>query len=336
MGHFLMIKPGDRILVTGANGFIGSHLAEALLGQGYRVRCMVRRSSDLTFIRRLPVEWAHADLGEVDALEEACRDVDAVCHCAALTRALDEETFHRVNANGTEALARASIEASPALRRFVLVSSHTAAGPSQGPDDIIDETHSPQPVTWYGKSKLAAEQAVLSMADQLPVTVVRSAAVFGPRDRDFYTYFRLVKWRLGLKLGGDEIRISIIYVRDLVALLLSALTEEAALGETFFGCGPAETYTALSEAIARALGRQPWWITLPPGILKLIALWSRMQGRVTGKPALLNDQRVKDMEHRYWLCSGAKAQRELGFTPAYGLDSAVKETADWYLENGWL
>lgn len=331
-----MIKPDDLVLVTGANGFVGSHLAEALLAQGYRVRAMVRRGSDLTFIEHLPIELVYGDVRDADQLKEACQGVDAVCHCAALTRAVDEETFLRTNSLGTEALARACIEVNPELQRFVLVSSQTAAGPSRGADDYLDEMCTPQPITWYGASKLAAEQALLAFADQLPVTIVRSAAVFGPRDRDFFTYFELVKWRLGLKLGGDELRLNIIYVHDLVELLLLALTKQAAVGQTYFGSGHEHTYTELSEAIARAMGRRPLWITLPQAVLTPIALWSKVQARVTGKPALLNDQRVKDMRQPYWLCSGEKARRELGFEARYDLDTAVKETAQWYVENGWL
>ena len=116
------------ILVTGANGFVGSHLTEALLARGYRVRCMVRRSSDLTYIRDLDVEWAYADLQDAESVQKACLGVDVVCHSGALTRALDEETFMRVNAQGTESLARACLEANPNLQRFLFVSSQTAAG----------------------------------------------------------------------------------------------------------------------------------------------------------------------------------------------------------------
>jgi dihydroflavonol-4-reductase len=323
------------ILVTGANGFVGSHLTEALLARDYRVRCMVRHSSDLTFIQDLPVEWAYADVRDVDSLREACQGVDAVCHCAALTRALDEATLLRTNTQGTEALAQACIKANPHLKRFLYLSSQTAAGPSQGADHYVDELYPPQPITWYGKSKLAAEGALQKLGGQLPVTIVRSAAVFGPRDRDFFTYFDLVKWGLSLQLGGER-RISLIFVRDLVALILLALESERSAGQIYFGCNRAHSYGEFSDAVARALNKRPLRIVLPEAVLTPIALWSKVQGRVTGKPALLNDQRVKDMRQQYWLCSGEKAERVLDYVPQYDLDTAVKETADWYLENGWL
>jgi dihydroflavonol-4-reductase len=324
------------VLVTGANGFVGSHLVEALLSRGYRVRCLVRGTSDLTFIRDLPVEWAYADLQDSEALARACPGVDAIVHCAALTRALDEETFLRINSGGTEDLARTAIKVNPGLRRFLFVSSQTAVGPSQATDDFVDESRTPQPITWYGKSKWAAEQALWNMDDHLPLTIVRPAAVFGPRDRDFYAYFSLVKWRLELLPGRGERKLSLIYVKDLVDLLILALESERALGQTYFACNQAHRHTELSASIAKALNKRPLRITLPEAVLTPIALWSRVQGRLTGKPALLYEQRIVEMRQPYWLCSGQKARQELGFVPQYDLETAVRETADWYLANGWL
>jgi len=323
-------------MVTGANGFVGSHLTEALLARGYRVRCMVRRTSDLTFIQHLPVEWAYAELRDAESLRSACQGVDIVCHCAALTGALDQETFLRVNAQGTEALAQAAMTANPNLHRFLYISSQSAAGPSKGAADYRDEARLPQPLNWYSKSKLVGEQALLSMGDGLPLTIIRPSAIFGPRDRDFFAYFHLVKWHLELKLGRADRWYSFIYVRDLVELILLALENEIALGQTYFGAGPTHTYAELSEAIGRALDRRVLRIPLPEAILTPIALGAKVQERLTGRPALLNEQRTRDMREPYWLCSGEKARRELGFEARYTLEAAIQETADWYRENGWL
>jgi nucleoside-diphosphate-sugar epimerase len=331
-----MSESAALVLVTGANGFIGSHLTEALLAQGYRVRCMVRCSSDLTFIRGLPVEWAYADLDNGDELRQACQGVDAVCHCAALTRAQDEKTFMRANARGTEVLARACLDVAPGLKRFLFVSSMAACGPSQDADDLIDEMCRSAPVTWYGSSKLAAEQSLLALRDRLPVTIIRAAAAFGPRDRDFFAYFDLVNRGLDLQLGGSERRASLIYVCDLIQLLLLGLECEAAIGQVYLGCGQSTAYAELSTAIARTLNKQPRRITLPLSVLTPIAWWSKILGRLTGKPALLNDQRVIDLRQPFWLCSDEKAQRDLGFVPTYDLQTALQETTGWYLETGWL
>jgi nucleoside-diphosphate-sugar epimerase len=296
----------------------------------------VRHTSDLSFIGDLPVEWSYGCLGTDNNLEKACEQVDAICHCAALTRALNEDTFYRVNSQGTVALARAGMEANPDLKRFLYVSSYAAAGPSRGPDDVVDESTAPHPITWYGKSKWAAEQALLDMSDWLPLTIVRPAIVFGPRERDLFTYFDLVKWRLNLQLGRSDRWIGSIYIHDLVRLLILALESEAASGQTYLGCTQTHTYVQLSEAIVKALNKRTLHVTLPEAVLTPMAVWSRVQGRLTGRPALLNDQRILDMREQYWLCSGDKARRELGFEAEYDLETAVRETADWYLENGWL
>ncbi len=324
------------ILVTGANGFVGSHLTEALLKRGYRVRCLVRPTSDLRFIHHLPVEWVYTDLRQAESLHQICQGVDAICHCAALTRALNQETFFRVNTQGAEALARSAIEANLSLQRFLFVSSQQAAGPSREANDFVDESRVPQPLNWYAKSKWAAEQALLAMNDRFPLTIIRPSAVFGPRDRDFFAYFDLVKHGLQLQLGKNDRWYSVIYVHDLVNLILLALEHPAAVGQTYFGCGRAYSYTELAQAITRALNKRTLRITLPERTLTLIGLGARVQQRITGRPALLNEQRILDMRQPYWLCSGEKARQELGFVARYDLETAVQETADWYRENGWL
>lgn len=338
-GNATVIEPGSLVLVTGANGFIGSHLVEVLLARGYRVRCMVRRSSDLSYIRHLPVEWAHADVRNADELRQACDGVQAVVHCAALTRALDEETIMRVNAGGAVQLARACIELNGPLCRFVLVSSQAAVGPSDGPDDVIDERRPARPVTWYGKSKLAAEQALTAISREsgrLPLTIVRPAAVMGPRDRDFLSYYRLIARRLDLQLGRQQRIVSLVHVADVVGLLLRVLKDERATGETFFACSYHASYADLAEAVGTALDRRAIRITLPVSALAVMAPFASLQGRLTKRPVLLNGQRLIDLRQPYWLCSGDKARSELGFEAEYDLVRTVRETAHWYRQEGWL
>ena len=324
------------VLVTGANGFVGSHLTEALLARGYRVRCMVRPTSNTSYIHHLPVEWVQADLDKVEQLRAACEGVDMVCHCAALTRALDEETFLRVNAGGTEALARTAMEANPDLQRFLYISSYYAAGCAEGPDDFFDESRAPRPLDWYGKSKWAAEQALHVLNGQLPVTILRPTAVFGPRDRDIFAYFDLVNKHLELSLGRDERWLSLIYVRDLVDLMILALESEAAVGETYFATTWTTTYTEVGRMLARVMDKRTLRVTIPLAALEPMVLWAKVQERLTGKPALLNEQRLLNMRQPYLICSGEKARRELGFEPRYEPEAALEETAAWYREHGWL
>jgi nucleoside-diphosphate-sugar epimerase len=335
-----VIQAGDRVLVTGANGFVGSHLAEALLARGYQVRCMVRRTSRLDYVRDLPVEWVYADVRDPDELRPACEGVAAVCHCAALTRAVDRDTFIRVNTEGVQALARACLDGNPGLHRFLFVSSQAAAGPADGSDAALDESSTPRPVTWYGESKLAAEQALAALSraasGRLPLTIVRPTPVMGPRERDFLAYYRLI-WRgLNLQIGRAQQRMSLIGVHDLVDLLVLALEAECAAGQLYFGEAFDCTYEELAQVIAAALGRRPLRLAIPLQLLAALAPFTHLAGRLTGRPVLLNDQRLIDMRQCYWLCSSGKARRELGFAPHYDLEKLVCETAHWYQEQGWL
>jgi nucleoside-diphosphate-sugar epimerase len=331
-----MTERRGLVLVTGANGFIGSHLVEALLDKGYAVRCMVRETSDLTYISDLAVEWAYADLRDEAALHQACHGVDAICHCGSLTRALDEETMMRVNAGGTQALAHVCVHACPGLRRFLFISSQTACGPAQGPADLIDECCHTEPITWYGKSKLAAERTLHDLDSRLPLTILRPAAVFGPRDRDFLIYFELVKRGLNLHIGHDDRWLSLIYVHDLVVLIILALESERAVGEIYFASTTDRTHVELANAIATALDKKPHRISIPEALLTPNSVWTRVLGRLTGSSTLLDNQRVLDLRERFWLCSGEKAKRDLGFTPQHDLETAIQATANWYLDSGWL
>lgn len=325
-----------KVLVTGANGFVGSHLVEALLTQDYQVRCLVRRTSDLTFIRSLPVEWAYGDVGHGERLEAACTGVDAVCHLAGATKARDRETFFRVNAEGTRNLLAACQQVAPHLQRFIYVSSMAAAGPS--PDRRpIDESCPPCPRTYYGESKLRGEQFCHEYAERLPVVILRPTAIYGPRERDILFYFQTVNRGIRLLLGQGERRACLIFVHDLVALILRTLQDERAVGEIYFVAeGRDYDWQEISTLIASALGKRTLRIVVPEGLLPIIATVAEFQARLTGQPALLNSQKLIELRQRYLVCSAEKARRELGFEAQYDLATGIRLTAQWYRENGWL
>ncbi len=334
----------DLVLVTGSNGFVGSHLVEALLAEGYRVRCMVRRTSDLGLVQHLrgeptqagQVEWVYGDVTDPASVRQAVEGVQAVCHFGARTRAVGEATYQRVNAGGTETMLAACAEVARGLERFVYCSSAAGMGPSNGVRPR-EETDPPEPLTYYGRSKVAAEAVVRRYADRLPVTIVRPTAVYGPRDRDILTYFQLMKWRLSLRLGRGQRWLSLIYVRDLVRLTLRLLEDPAAVNQAYNACdGIAYTWDDVAAEIERALGRRALKVVLPMAVLKPMSWAAIALARLTGQSPLLHEQRLIEIRQQAWLFSGEKARRELGFEPAYPLPKAVAETVAWYRNEGWL
>ena len=176
-----------KTLVTGATGFIGSHLVEELLKGGHRVTCLVRKTSNLQWINGLNVRLIYGDCTIKESLLNAVADFDYIFHLAGLTKAANERDFFSANALGTENLVSAVIEKNPDTKRFVYLSSLAAAGPSCD-GTPAKEAGEPKPVSAYGRSKLEGERIVMRHKNTIPVTVIRPPAVYGPRDKDFYIF----------------------------------------------------------------------------------------------------------------------------------------------------
>src|SRR5215218_1769098 len=203
-------------LITGASGFVGGHLAERLAGQGWRVRALVRASSNADRLKRLGAELHTGALDDVDAITAAAAGADTVFHLAALTTAPDEATFRRANAEGTRNVALALTRAGTRPRRLVYLSSYAACGPAVGGcARRLDET--PAPLTAYGRSKLEGEAAAREVLDPsgVELVVLRAPAVYGPGDRAFLPVFRMAKFAVAPVPTGPRRRVHVIYVHDL-------------------------------------------------------------------------------------------------------------------------
>jgi nucleoside-diphosphate-sugar epimerase len=325
-----------KVLVTGASGFLGWHLVEGLLARGHSVRCLVRRSSNLDLISRLPVEWCYGSLEDAESLARACKGVEAVCHLAGVTKALDESGMMRVNQSGTQSLLEACWRANPGVRRFLYCSSLAAAGPSPG-SDAIDESYSPSPVSAYGRSKLAGERTVAEFGTRIPAVIIRPAPAYGPAERDIYAYFRLLA--LGLKLlpGMITMQTSLIYAADLVQLMLLALENDAAISQTYFASdGNTYELESILDEIACVLGRRTLRVAVPMGVLQAAAALGGLWAGISGRPLVLTADKLAEFKRARWLCTVDKARRELGFEPQTTLREGLKKTAAWYKEHGWL
>jgi nucleoside-diphosphate-sugar epimerase len=326
-----------KILVTGGTGFIGSHLVETLLRrEGMEVRCLVRRKSDLRWLKDLPVEFFYGDCNDPESLKGAVKDVDQVFHVAGLTRAVDEETLFRVNALGTENLIHACLEHNPRVQKLLYLSSQAAAGPCQN-GGKKKESDPCQPVSSYGRSKRRGEELALDHADRLPIVILRPSAVYGPREKDIFTYVKLLSRRIMPCFSAPDQCISLCYVQDIVRAMIQASEKETAGGDIFFVSDGHDYRTEeIGEAFARALEVSPVRIPIPTWLISGIAFFSDHWSRWSGKPALISRGKVEEMVQKHWRCDISKARTLLGFEPGVSLEEGAVLTVEWYRKENWL
>lgn len=324
-----------KAAVTGATGFIGSHLVEALLQRGDEVVCLIRKTSNLRWLKSLGLNFVYGDLRYGENLEQFVSEADQVFHLAGLTKARDETEYFTANTLSTQRLLEVIQKVNPNLQRFVFLSSAAAAGPSRN-GIPVRECDPVAPITAYGRSKAEAEKIVLSFGSTLPVTIIRPPAVYGPRDQDVYVYFKWTQRGVQALIGKNR-QLSLLFVKNLVQGTLAAAEHPAAVGETFFVTDDGIfTWENLNELIARALGVRPIHLRFPEGILNIFALFAEAYGKISRKPILLNREKIRDIRQRYWICDNSKARQMLGFIPPYSTAQAIQETADWYHKHGWL
>lgn len=327
-------EPEPEILVTGATGFVGASLVEALLRKGRPIACLVRKTSALGELGKLPVRLIFGDLEHPGT--DALRGIETVYHVAGAIKAASRGEYFRINQTGTRKLLETLLRSSPRLSRFVYVSSLAAAGPSPATGALTEEDPA-NPISWYGESKLKAETEVLRYAREVRVIIVRPSAVYGPRDRETLTLFRMIKHGCFLTPGRATRYFSLIHVGDLAAALIAAGEREIRSGEIFYLSRPeAHTWEGVGRCIADALGKdyRHWRFPAPLAVLAGIAgdLWTR----ISRTPSTVNSQKVKELLQCSWLCDSSKAQAILGFRPAIDLESGIRQTALWYRNHGWL
>lgn len=323
-------------LLTGASGFIGSHLAEDLLAKGFRVRALVRTSSSLKWLKGLELELAYGSFDDQSSLAEAVKGADYIFHIAAAKSGSRDRIFHD-NVEATVSLARAAVENAPGIRRFVFSSSQAAAGPSGCLEEPRCESHQCLPISDYGRSKLEAERQLRTLAEQMPLTIIRPPTVYGPRDSDVLLYFQWINRGLALLPGFKKRYAQLIFVGDLTEGMIAAARSAAATGKTYFLSHPQSySWQEISWAIARSLDKKTLPLRIPLGLAHLAALLAEGGAMMVGKDSIFNRQKVREMAERYWTCSPDRAEKDFGFSCRYDLKKGLEITARWYRENGWL
>jgi nucleoside-diphosphate-sugar epimerase len=321
-----------KVLVTGATGFVGSHLAEALRRRGDEVTALARSASKAAALAPLGVRVVPGDLHDRAALQRAAESQDVVYHVAGVVAARSEADFMAANRDGTHNLVEALGQTGTG--RLVFVSSMAAAGPTiKGRPLRGDEA--PRPVTAYGRSKLAAEQAVTASA--LPWTIVRPPMVYGPRDQEVLKVFRLARFGVAPVLGDGSQELSAVHGADLAEGLIAAGTAAAAAGRTYYACHP-EIFTGadMARAVGRAMGKSPAVIRVPATIGRGVLMLTEAAAKLTGHTTILTADKANEFFQPAWTGDPTALTRDTGWKAAHDLRSGLEETYRWYRTAGWL
>ncbi len=326
-----------RALVTGATGFIGSHLAEKLVEKGWEVVCPVRDMSNLRNLQGIPARVIPQS--EID--REACENAwfDYVFHLAGATRARDYAGYREANVESTCRLLQLVSQpaARAVLKRFVLVGSQAACGPSPGDGAAVTESDPLRPISLYGRSKVEAEEVALNFADRVPVTVIRPPTVFGPRDRDVLSVFKCARYRVAPCLAGPDRMISIIYVEDLVEGILTAALASKSQGKIYFLANQAPVvWREFVLLVARISGGRAVTLPVPLFAMRLAALAGDLLGKVRNTAPLVRSEKFEEMKQIAWVCSAEKAYRDLQWRPRTSLPAAIEKTQLWYKQHRWI
>jgi nucleoside-diphosphate-sugar epimerase len=307
-------------LVTGATGFVGSHLVDVLLEKGWRVSALLRPNSNLRWLDGKPVER----VGDATAPLPAC---DVLFHVAGVIRA---NSFAEYLAGNRDFAVR--IYESARAARFVHVSSLAAAGPGER----VDETTLCRPISLYGKSKWEGESEVWKRRERTPVTVIRPPVVYGPRDFGLYDLYRTVAKGLRPEIGGRK-TISIVHVRELVQGIVRAGEASEGANEAFYLANEAAVeVSALLGLIQRALGTRALRVGIPDRVVRFLGAVVEDGARLAGKRSMFGRDKALEMTQRAWCCNPAKAARLLGWCARIPLEQGMEETAAWYKSQGLL
>ena len=327
----------EKVLITGATGFVGYHLIEQALSAGLKVYAAVRSGSPTEHLKSFNLSYVILNFNSVHELKKVLEDYQFqyIIHAAGVTKAKEQSVYDKVNAEFTRNLGLAVSTANYKIKKFVFVSSLAAIGPLLDFNHVLQDDSIANPVTSYGRSKALAEK-YLSEIPHLPLITVRPTAVYGPREKDLYILFNTLNKGLEPHIGSFKQQLSFVYVVDLAAIIVKALFSKV-IGTTYnVSDGKIYDRYALAVFIKKALAKKTLKFHLPVAVVSLLAtVMELMYARSKDAPTL-NKEKMAELTAVNWACDIHHIQDDLVYEPQYDLEKGVSATVAWYKENRWL
>jgi nucleoside-diphosphate-sugar epimerase len=321
-----------NFLVTGGTGFVGYNIVESLLNKKYKIKVLVRKTSNIKKLKQKKVELVYGNLLKPETLLTATRNVDAIIHSAGPLSSfqITQQELRKIHVEGTLNLLKAAEKNN--IKRFIHISSVVVVGPVRS---ISDETAVPKPITPYDKAKYDGEEIVKQFCREKKIdyTIIRPAGVYGPHEmKHIAKLFQLLQKQKFFIVGNGKNLVSFVYVENLTQGILLALFNKKAVNKTYIISDkrPYEMNEFI-YTIAKQLK-----VKLPMHIPKPVAYWGaailECISVMSKKEPLLNRERVSNLTSSFSF-SIKKAQKELGYKPKIGLAEGISKTITWYRKN---
>jgi nucleoside-diphosphate-sugar epimerase len=305
-----------------------------MLADGYHVIAGIRKGCNRELIEKLDLEFRYGDVTHPETLPAMVNGVDYIIHNAGLVKAKNTEQFFKINHFGTASMAEASL-GDGNLKKFILISSLAAGGVSP-PGKPITEKDQPRPITEYGRSKLAGEEAVLALSDRINVCVIRPPGVYGPGDREMFTFFQIVNRHIRPFLGKSSRKIQLVHVDDLCRGVSRALGADTKSDSIYYIAeSTSYSYKELVDMLGTAVGRWGFPLYVPGWLVMTIAAISENIMKFFGKAPMFTTEKASEILGN-WEMSTDKARGELGFISKIPFADGARETVGWYRQKGWL
>ncbi len=333
----------NKILITGASGFIGSFLCDKGVELGYEVWAGIRKSSSKQYLQNPEINFIELTFENREILKNQIQEFnksygkfDYIIHNAGCTKAPRNEDYRNINFINTKNFVEILLETNNNPQKFIFTSSLAAYGPGkENTTEPVMLNQKPNPINLYGKSKLEAEEYLRSITE-LNCIILRPTGVYGPREKDYFVVFNMINKGAEVYIGSDKQNLTFIYVKDLVRAYYLAI--EANVKNTSYFLSESEWYqtNTFYSLIKKALNKKPIRIVFPLSIVKSIAAINDLIGSITGKYPTLNNDKLAILKATNWICETQPLKDDLNFIPEYNLEKGVNETVLWYKENGWL